>query len=457
MELVRKITEQLLAWKAESQGKKALLIWGARRVGKSTSALRFAERAYKSYILIDFSIAPKRIIQNFENLHQLDIFFQNLSLEYNTKLYKRESLIIFDEIQKCPKAREAIKHLVADRRYDYLETGSLISIQENVENIVIPSEERKIMMYPLDFEEFAWARGEHILLDYIQECYFQHRPLEEAMHKRAMRIFKEYMLVGGLPQSVVAYLENDLDFSCSDREKRDILNLYRDDIQKAAQRYRSRVSVLFEHIPSFLSTHEKRVVVSRLANGSVYSQFDEPIFWLENSMIVNTCYKCNDPNIGFSLNKNTSSVKCYLADTGLLFSLTFSENEIDKNQLYKEIMYDKLSINKGMFYENCISQILTAFGHKLFFYTRFNQEKHRNDIEIDFLISNKSRTNFSIFPIEVKSSKNYSKISLDKFREIFQKRIGFSYIIHPKNFVEEENIARIPPYMLFCLLKNSIS
>ncbi len=278
VEIKRKIYQSLLNWKTETNGAKALLIEGARRVGKSTIALKFAKEQYKSYILIDFNVAPKNVKDNFENLTQLDVFFQNLSLEYNVRLYPRESLIIFDEIQKFPRAREAIKYLVSDGRFDYLESGSLISIKENVEKITVPSEERKIKMYPVDFEEFLWAMGEELLAEYIRTCRKDGRALEQKAHARAMRLFREYMLVGGMPQSVVAYIGGNRDFYASDIEKRDILDLYRDDIRKAARRYRSKVSALFENLPGYLSTHEKKIVLSRVDDDGRYSQYDEPLF-----------------------------------------------------------------------------------------------------------------------------------------------------------------------------------
>ncbi|MER2151051.1 MAG: AAA family ATPase [Candidatus Limivicinus sp.] len=451
MVIERKLYRDLLNWKQESQGKKALLIEGARRVGKSTIAEMFGRKQYRSFILIDFSKAPKRVKDNYENLNELDIFFQNLSLEYNIRLYPRESLIIFDEIQKYPRAREAIKYLVADGRYDFIETGSLISIKENVEEITVPSEERKIKMYPLDFEEFAKAMGEDLLLEYIEQCYRKEQPLEQKMHAKAMRLFREYMLVGGMPQSVVAYAENNRDFYASDREKRDILDLYRDDIRKASRRYNSRVSALFENIPGYLSTHEKKIVLSQIDEGARYAQYDDPLFWLDDSMICNLCYKCNDPNVGFALSKNDAAVKCYMGDTGLLVSLAFSENEISDQQLYKAIMSGRLSLNEGMIYENMIAQMIAAKGKKLYFYTHYSMEKHRNDIEIDFLLSNESRTSFRIFPIEVKSSKNYSTTSLNDFQTRFSGRIAHSYIVHPKHYTKGEKITKLPPYMFFCL------
>lgn len=443
----RKIYKKILAWKQTTKGTKALLIEGARRIGKSTIAKEFGKKEYKSYILIDFNKASKKIIEMFDDINQLDIFFQTIMLEYNTRLYERESLIIFDEIQKFPKARETVKYLVEDGRYDYIETGSLISIRENVESITIPSEERKIKMYPVDFEEFMQYMGEELLLEYIKKCLESKQALEQKMHQKAMHLFKEYLLVGGMPQAVVAFKENARDFSAADIEKRDILSLYRDDIKKAAKRYNSRVSAIFENIPMYLSTHEKRIVLSEVEPNATFAKYDDPLFWLDDSMICNLCYKCNDPNVGFALNKNDSYVKCYMGDTGLLVSLAFSENEIMDQQLYKQIMDEKLSLNQGMIYENMIAQMITAMGRKLFFYTKYNEEKHRNDIEIDFLLSNESKTNFKVYPLEVKSSKNYSAISLGRFKEMYGKKIATPYIIHPKNFSVDGDIIKVPPYM----------
>ena len=451
MEIKRKIYGKFLTWKNEVQGKKALLIEGARRIGKSTVAESFAKNEYKSYILIDFNKASKKIKDNFENINKLDLFFQTLSLEYDTKLYPRESIIIFDEIQKFPRAREAIKYLVQDGRYDFLETGSLISIRENVGDITVPSEERKIKMYPIDFEEFAVALGKEVLLDYIKECFLKNIPLEQEFHAQAMHLFREYMLVGGMPQSVVAYIESHGDFGASDIEKRDILDLYRDDIKKAAKRYNSKVSAIFENVPAFLSTHEKKIVLSEIDKNGIFSRYDEPLFWLDDSMICNLCYRCNDPCVGFALNKNESAVKCYMGDTGLLVSLAFSENEISSQQLYRSIMNGKISLNEGMLYENAIAQMLTALGKKLYFYTHYSEEKHRNDIEIDFLLSNESKTNFKIHPVEVKSAKNYTTTSLKAFKEKFGKKVERSYIVHPKPFSKVDNIIKLPPYMIFCL------
>ena len=452
MKIKRKIYEKLIEWKNSSNGTKALLIEGARRIGKSTIAEELGKNEYKSYIMIDFNKASKKILESFDDLGNLDVFFQTLSLEYNKRLYKRESLIIFDEIQKFPKAREAIKYLVADGRYDFIETGSLISIRENVEAITIPSEERKLKMYPVDFEEFAMYLGEELLVEYIKKCYEEKVPLERKMHEKAMHLFKEYMLVGGMPQAVVAFAENGRDFVLADVEKRDILNLYRDDIKKAAKRYNSKVSALFENIPAYLSTHEKKIVLSEIDQGATFDRYDDPLFWLDDSMICNLCYKCNDHNVGFALNKNESAVKCYMGDTGLLVSLAFNENEIINQQLYKLIMDDKLSLNEGMIYENAISQMIASKGKKLYFYTRYSEEKHRNDIEIDFLLSNESKMNFKVFPVEVKSSKNYTATSLNRFKESFNARIDMSYIVHPKNLMIDNEIIKIPPYMFSVII-----
>lgn len=449
MIIKRKVYDKLLDWKNTYKGKKAVLIEGARRIGKSTIAEEFARNEYRSYILVDFNLASKNVRNLFDDLTNLDIFFQALSLEYNTRLYRRESLIIFDEIQKFPKAREAVKYLVADGRYDYLETGSLISIRESVKNITIPSEERKLKMYPLDFEEFAEFMGEEILLEHIRDCWEKKVPLERPMHGRAMRLFKEYMLVGGMPQAVLAYKENDRDFAAADIEKRDILELYRDDIKKSAKRYSSKVSAVFENIPGYLSKHEKKIVLSEIDKNGTFDKYDEPLFWLEDSMICNLCYRCSDPNVGFALNMENSAVKCYMGDTGLLVSLAFGENELAENNLYKQIMEGRLSINQGMLYENAIAQMITAKGKKLYFYTRYNRDKHRNDIEIDFLLSNDSKVNFRIMPLEVKSSTNYSASSLGEFRKMYKRRISESYIIHPKNLSVTVEVTKIPPYMFF--------
>lgn len=443
----RKIYETLLNWKKEN-GKKALLIEGARRIGKSTIVEEFGKNEYRSYLKIDFSAMTNTVRSYFEEVYpDLDTFFLYISTAYGVQLYKRESLVIFDEVQFFPKARQAIKHLVADGRYDYIETGSLISIRENVKDILIPSEERHVRMYPMDFEEFCTALGNESIIKYIHSCFEKREPLERGLHNMAMRLFSQYMLVGGMPQSVNAFIESGRMFAASDSEKREILSLFRDDIKKIESFYRAKVVSIFDQIPGLLSKHEKRIIFDQIEKGSRSQQYDDPLFWLADSMIVNECFRTNDPNVDLSLNENRVFVKCYLGDTGLLVSQAFSENEILEEDVYNQILNGKLSINNGMLYENVIAQMLTASGHKLFFYTHYNEEKKRNDIEIDFLVSNNSKLKYKIFPIEVKSGTNYSITSLLRFRDKFKARIGECYVIHPRNLLVKDDIVYLPPYM----------
>ncbi len=287
-------------------------------------------------------------------------------------------------------------------------------------------------MYPLDFEEFCVALGNEQMLAYIRECFEKKQPLLDDLHHKAMLLFRQYIVVGGMPQSILAYIENNRSFTAADAEKRDILSLYRSDLRKADLRYQTRITSVFDQIPSFLSGHEKRIRFSHLEGKSSYPAYQDAFFWLQDSMMVNECFNCNDPNVGLSVNEDRSFVKCYMGDTGLL------------------INHD-LSVNEGMFFENAIAQCLTSQGYPLFFYTRYNKEKHRNDIEIDFIISNKSKINPKIYPIEVKSSKRYTTKSLDRFTDLFKKRIGQNYVIHTKNLQVNGEILCIPAYMTFCL------
>lgn len=446
----RKIYNDFLEWKKE-QGEKALLIEGARRIGKSTICEEFGRNEYKSYILIDFARESEDLKSYFYRfLNDLDSFFMMLSVYYGVQLYERETLFIFDEVQMYPKAREAIKYLVQDGRYDYIETGSLISIRENVKNIVIPSEERKIKMYPMDFEEFALAMGEERLTDYIRMCFEKKISLDRALHNKAMFLFKQYMLVGGMPKVVDVFIKNNKSFAKADIEKRDILNLYRNDIMKIDAQYRSKVLAIFDQMPGLLSQHEKRVVFSKIQEGSYGVQYEETFFWLADSMISNECFLCNDPDVGLSINENRTYVKCYMGDTGLLLSHAFDENGLLEEEVYKQILNGKLSMNEGMLYENIVAQMLTASGHKLYFYTHYDSKKKRNDMEIDFLISN-NKLRYRLFPIEVKSGKSYSAKSILRFTEKYKKRIGETYIIHPRNLIKKDGVICIPPYMTFCL------
>lgn len=447
----RKIYQKLLQWKTESQGSEALLIEGARRIGKSTIVETFAQREYKSYILIDFNDCETSVKKAFDKMSDLNSFFTTLSYTYGVTLHPRNSVIIFDEVQRFPKARQSIKKLVKDGRFDYIETGSLISINENVKDITIPSEETSIQMYPMDFEEFCQALGKPTICNYIRECFDKGTALERSLHNDAMQLFKQYMLIGGMPQSIAEFLEHSFSFEYSDKRKRSIIALYKKDIQKIKGAYKSKVLSTFLQIPAFLSKHEKRVSLSKIESGiNTENTYENTFMWLGNSMITNNCLKCSDPNVGMGLNSDDSAIKCYMGDTGLLFSHAFNENTIAKDSLYKQIMNDKLSINKGMFYENAIAQMLTASGYKLYFFTRYNKELHRNDMEIDFLLSDS--TSGKVIPIEVKSSKNYTTSSLSDFNKIYKKRIEKSYIIHPKNYsIKENGTISIPPYMTICL------
>ncbi len=448
----RKAYDKFLQWKEHTKGTKALLVEGARRIGKSTAVQEFAKREYRSYILIDFSKATD-VVLDFFRLHigDLDTFFMLLSAEYHVKLYERESLIIFDEVQLFPKAREAIKHLVADGRYDFIETGSLLSIRENVHDILIPSEERHLRMYPLDFEEFCWAMGEKQMVEYIKTCYEKREPLERGLHEKAMLIFKQYLLVGGMPRCVDLFLTSKKNFGVADMEKRDILDLYRDDIRKINGQYRSKVAAIFDQIPGLLSRHDKRVVLGHIADGSTAVQYDETFFWLADSMMTNECRRVSDPNVGLSLTESETYIKCYMGDTGLLVSHAFDENELLEDEVYRQILGGKLGLNEGMLYENAIAQMLVASGHRLFFYTHYDDVRKRNDIEIDFLISNNSKLKYKLYPIEVKSTVRYSTKSLLRFRDRYKKRIAQCYVIHPRHLMIKDDILCIPPYMTMCI------
>lgn len=449
----RKMYDKLLEWKNESKGETALLVEGARRIGKSTIVEEFAKENYKSYILIDFSKVTNSVKEAFNNLlNSLDSLFMVLSLEFDTPLYPRESLIIFDEVQKFPRAREAIKHLVKDGRYDYIETGSLISIKENVKDILIPSEEQSIKMFPMDFEEFAWALGEGMIIEYIKNCFEKKIPLHDSIHKKAMFLFKQYMLVGGMPRAIDKFISYNKQFNECEKEKRNIIKTYRDDIHKIDRAYKSKVLSIFDQIPSFLSQHEKRIKIKSISTDTSAINYEETFFWLNDSMICNECFLCTDPNLGLSLNEKRNFVKCYMGDTGLLLTHTFDENNEEQTNYHKELLSDKLSINKGMFFENIIAQMLVSNGHKLYFYTRYNEEKHRNDIEIDFLLTTGNKMSQKLIPLEVKSSKSYKVESMKRFIEKFEDRIDKAYIIHPKNLsIREDGIICIPVYMTICL------
>ena len=444
----RKIYDKLLNWKKESNGEYALLIDGARRVGKSYIVRQFAEKEYSSYVILDFNLVSKSIKDLFENdLDNLDRFFMYLSNYTGKTLYTRDTLIVFDEVQQYPKARAAIKYLVKDGRYDYIETGSLISIKKNVEGIVIPSEEEHIKMFPMDFEEFLWAMGEEMLMPFIKDCFKSKKPMGQLMHRRAMDYFRLYMIVGGMPQAVEKYVETR-DFSKVDKLKRRILDLYRSDISKFAKGYDTKVKSIFEEIPSQLQKHEKKFRLSALKEGARARDYEKAFFWLDDAMIINSCYNTTEPNVGLNLNKDTNTMKCYMADTGLLISHAFDTNEIVSEDLYRKILLDKLEMNSGMIIENIVAQMLRTAGHKLFFYSNSSMTDRDSRMEIDFLIGKgKITARHNISPIEVKSSARYTLTSLKKCIAKYGSYLSTAYVIHPADLKEEDNIIYLPLYM----------
>lgn len=443
----RKIYDSMQKWKEEN-GHTALLIDGARRVGKSYIAQEFAKKEYKSYILIDFNRAPAEITDLFVHyLNDLNMFFLYLSNFYGVKLYERESLIIFDEVQLFPKARAAIKYLVEDGRYDYVETGSLMTIKKNVADIVIPSEERHMKMYPLDFEEFLWALDNDTLMDFIRLCFEEKKPMGQVLHRKTMDYFRQYLIVGGMPQAVKTYRDSH-DFDQVDRVKRDILELYRADIIKHAEGYQMKVAQIFDDIPAQLQKHDTKFKFSSLKKEARFREYEDALFWLSDAMITNICYNSTAPNIGLKLNMDRMTLKCYMADTGLLISHAFDENGLVSEEIYKKLLFDKLEVNKGMIIENIVAQMLTASGHKLYFYSNPSRDDASLRMEIDFLTAKSKISNrHNISPIEVKSSKNYTLTSLRKFKEKYKDQLHIPYVLHPNDLKEEDGILFLPLYM----------
>lgn len=443
----RKIYDKMLDWKNNSNGKTALLIDGARRVGKSYIAKEFAEKNYRSYILIDFNKVPDEIKNLFNNyLDNLEDFFMYLTNYYNIKLYERQSVIIFDEVQLFPRARSAIKYLVEDGRYDYIETGSLVSIKENVQDILIPSEERHLKLYPFDFEEFLWALGNENLMDVIKKCFDEKKSIDNIIHRKAMDYFRKYMIVGGMPQVIQEFLLSN-DFNRVDEIKQDILNLYRDDIKKHSGKYSLKVEEIFDNIPGQLSKHEKKFNITSLNKDAKNRDYGDAFLWLNDAMIVNMAYKSTEPSVGLRLNEDSSSYKCYMADTGLLISLAFNDNSISKEEVYKNILFDKLEFNAGMLIENVVSQMLVTNGHRLYFYSN-NSNEADDRMEIDFLISKSKVTKkHNISAIEVKSGKNYTTVSLNKLYNKYSSMLDTSYIIHTGNYMVKNDIVYLPIYM----------
>lgn len=448
----RKIYKEILKWKNESQGKSALLIDGVRRCGKSYIAEEFARNEYKSYLMIDFQQANKETIALFDNyLDDLDTLFMYLSTFYNVTLYERQSLVIFDEVQLCPRARAAIKYLVADGRYDYIETGSLMSIRENVKDIVIPSEEEHIKMYPMDFEEFLWAMGNETLMPLIKRCFNDHKPMGDLMHRKAMDYFRQYLIIGGMPQVVFDYVENK-QFASIERIKHNILTLYRNDIGKHAKGYQAKVESIFDEIPEQLQKHDKRFVMSALNNQARFRDYENSFLWLDDAMMVNMCYNSTEPTIGLKMRRDNMTFKCYMGDTGLLISHAFDENGNVPNELYQKLLKGKLELNEGMIMENIVAQMLTAAGHKLYFFSNYSKDNSEDRMELDFLIVDRTITSrHNISALEVKSSKNYTLSSLKKAKKKYSNQISNLYVLHTTDYKEEDGIIYIPLYMTPCL------
>lgn len=436
----RKIYDKLLEWKTESDGRTALLIEGARRVGKSTVVEEFAKNEYESYILIDFSRASKAVKELFEDISDLDYLFLQLQLQYKVDLHERRSLIIFDEVQQCPLARQAIKALVADHRYDYVETGSSISIKRNVKDILIPSEERKISMYPMDHEEFLWAVGDTTTIPLLKKVFDSGKAVGVQIHRKLMRDFRLYMLVGGMPQAVNEYIETN-NFRKVDQIKRDILNLYEDDFKKIDPT--GKLSSLFDAIPAQLNKNASRYQVSSVLNGERAENILESIAELKDSKTVLVSYHANDPNAGMLNNKDLGKFKLFLSDTGLFTTLMFKDRDFTENIIYEKLLNDKLSANLGYLYENAVAQILTANGDALFYHTFMNESTRRN-YEIDFILARKNK----VCPIEVKSSGYKTHASLDAFSRKFSDRILDKYLIYTKDFAKDEDIFCLPIYLV---------
>ncbi len=444
----RKIYGKMLDWKKRSSGKTALLIKGARRVGKSTVAEEFARNEYESFISIDFSIAETEILKLFDHISDLNFFFLRLQSLTGKSLTEKKSVIVFDEIQLCPKARQAIKHLVKDGRYDYIETGSLLSIRKNVKDIVIPSEETRISMYPMDFEEFLWAIGKKPVYDLIEYSFANVRSLGDDVNRAVLRYFRLYMLIGGMPQAVEAYLSHN-DFAAVDAVKRNILELYSDDFRKIDPS--GRASAMFKAIPSELSRNTSGYKVGSVVENARPSRMGELFSDIGDSMTVNFANHANDPSVGLALHADYNNFKMYLADTGLFVTLAFMDRDYTENDIYRKLLSDKLSADLGHIYENITAQMLKSAGHELFYYT-FKEttpgsgtEGHDacRSYEVDFLLSRKDK----VCPIEVKSSGYNSHKSLDKFKEKYQSRILQNYLLYTKDLRREGDLLYLPVYM----------
>lgn len=435
----RKIYNDLLAWKANYAGKTALLVEGARRIGKSTVVEAFARKEYRTYILIDFAEASPDVRRLFEDVSDLNYLFLQLQLRYATRLFERESLIVFDEVQLCPRARQAIKQLVKDGRYDYIETGSLISIRKNTADILIPSEERRIQMRPMDFEEFCWARGDDGTVSLLEQAFLSRTSLGEQLNRKLMRDFRLYMLVGGMPQAVSAYLEAN-NLQVVDEVKRTIIDLYEEDFYKISPS--GMLSMLFDAIPAQLAKKASRYQVSSVLANKSASDVLEQISELRESKTVLVAYHADDPNVGMSSSIDLEKFKLYLADTGLFVTLAFKDAAFTENDIYEKLLADKLPVNLGAVYENVVAQELVACGHGLFYHT-WEKEGAKRNYEIDFIVSDGKK----VCPIEVKSSRYKTHASLDAFGQKYSSRIGAQYLVYTKDLQRDGAVTCIPTYM----------
>ena len=440
----RKIYNTMLQWKQERSGQTALLIKGARRVGKSTIAEEFARNEYDSYIAIDFADAPEAVWEAVKHISDRNDFFMRLQFIYGVKLYERRSVIIFDEIQKCPEVRQAIKYLVKDGRYDYIETGSLLSIKKNVQNIVIPSEETRITMLPMDYEEFRWALGDVVSISLLQDAFSNGKPLGNELCRKLLRDMRLYMLVGGMPQAVDTYLKTN-NLTDVDNKKREILELYNDDFQKIDTS--GKLSKLFSAIPSQLTKNASRYQVnSVLEKREGKNSMSELLKELEDSQTVNFAHHADDPNVGMPMHTDYNQYKLYIGDTGLFVTLAFWDKSATENVIYQKLLSDKLSADLGYVYENLVAQMLVAAGNRLFYHT-WPTENGKHNYEIDFLLSRGNK----ICPIEVKSSGYRKHTSLDEFQKKFSSRIGKSYLLYTKDIQKENNLMYLPIFMTIFL------
>lgn len=435
----RKIYDELLAWKRQSNGSTALLVEGARRVGKSTVVEEFAKREYRSYIRLDFAEAPLDVRHLFDDVSDLNYLFLQLQLRYQQQLRERESLIIFDEVQLCPLARQAIKALVKDGRYDYVETGSLISIRKNTAGILIPSEEQRVQMRPMDFEEFRWACGDESTIPLLQSVFATGTKLGDELNRKLMRDFRLYMLVGGMPQAVDAYLQAN-NLRVVDDVKRTIINLYEEDFHKLNPS--GALSMLFDAIPAQLANKSSRFHVSSVLANRQASDILEELAELRESKTVLAAYHANDPNVGMSSSVDLEKFKLYLADTGLFVTLMFKDADFTENVVYEKLLADKLPVNLGMVYENVVAQELTANGYGLFYHT-WPKGTSNHNYEIDFILPDGKK----ICPLEVKSSRYKTHASLDAFGEKYSSRIGRQYLVYTKDVRKDGGVTCVPTYM----------